>query len=66
MTQPQPNSRAHGFSLRTALFFQGVTSEEAMRKHLDFVYNTTRASKALDITRYRVNDKDPSRLPDMG
>lgn len=59
--------KADGFSLRRALEDQGVTTEDAMRKHLSFVNTTLQINPALDITRYRVSTNDPNRgEPDNG
>lgn len=62
-----PNSRVHGYSLREALINQGVTTEDALKKHLAFVSQTLEIAPALDITRYRANPRDPnSGSPNMG
>jgi hypothetical protein len=58
--------RSDGYSLRDALIKQGVTTEEALRKHLRFVHDTLSVSDQLDITRYRVNKNYPNGGPDMG
>ena len=54
-----------GYSLRHSLELQGVTTEAAMREHLDLVHQTLAVNPRLDITRYRVNKVNPN-LPDMG
>lgn len=58
--------RGDGYSLRDSLVGQGVTTEEAMRKHLSFVHSTLEISDHLDITRYRANRNYPNGGPDMG
>ena len=59
--------RIGGFSLRQSLTDQGVTSEEAMRKHLSFVSNTLQANPRMDIARYRVDPNYPNGgAPKMG
>ena len=47
--------RRTGYSLRVSLENQGITTEEGMREHLSFVYETLKIQPRLDITRYRVN-----------
>ena len=51
-----------GFSLRESLARQGVTTEEAMRKHLAFVSSTLAVNPRLAVNRYRA---DPN-LPNSG
>lgn len=52
----EPQGRAiGGYSLRKSLENQGVTTEEAMREHLGFVYILLSRGVPLDITQYRVN-----------
>ena len=61
------NNRKRGFSLRVALENMGVTTEEAMRKHMEFIRTTEeRTGRLLDITRYRVNPNNPNSVPMMG
>lgn len=55
-----------GFSLRESLIRNGVTTEEAMRRHLAFVHGTIQAVPRLDITRYRPDPNYPNNLPKMG
>lgn len=49
-----------GYSLRKSLENQGVTTEEAMRGHLGFVYECL--PFGMDITRYRVNSENPNAI----
>lgn len=59
--------RSGGFSLRKSLEQQGVTEGPIFRWHLDFVHGMlTGMFPNLDITRYRVNPKDPNAIPNMG
>lgn len=55
-----------GFSLRQSLTQNGVTSEEAMRQHLHFVYGTVQGNPQVRTHRYRPNPKNPNNLPTMG
>lgn len=47
-----------GFSLRTALENQGVTTEEELRAHLATVARALSTRHDLDITRFRAKRKD--------
>lgn len=49
-----------GYSLRESLIAQGVTSEKAMREHLNLVHTTLTVNPALDVTRYRANPNYPN------
>lgn len=51
-----------GFSLRKSLENQGVTTEEAMRKHLSFVYTTLSVNPSMRVDRYRVNSNLPNEV----
>ena len=56
-----------GFSLRKSLESQGVTTEEAMRKHLNLVYTTLTINPLLRVDRYRVDPNYPnSGVPNNG
>ena len=55
-----------GFSLRESLYKQGVTTEEAMRKHLAFVHTTLTINPNIRIDRYRVNPNYPNGTPNHG
>ena len=52
-----------GFSLRQSLENQGVTTEEAMRKHLAFVHTTLAVNPNMRIDRYRVDPNYPNGNP---
>lgn len=52
-----------GFSLRQSLINQGVTTEEAMRKHLSFVHTTLSVNPNMRIDRYRVDPNYPNGGP---
>ncbi len=54
--------KGKGYSLRESLECQGVTSEQAMRDHLNLVYGTLQANPDVDITRYRVDPNNPNNL----
>jgi hypothetical protein len=58
----------HGYSLRRSLENQGVTTEEGMQAHFDFVLTTeSQAGRKIDITRYRINPNNPNMaVPLMG
>lgn len=58
--------RSEGFSLRDSLIRQGVTTEEAMRKHMSFIGKTLAINPNLDITRYRVSRNNPNEGADNG
>lgn len=59
--RPSLNCRAQGFSLRQSLASQGVTEERVIRSHINFVHETLGIAPAVvDITRYRVNERDPN------
>lgn len=49
-----------GFSLRASLEKQGVTTKEAMRKHLNLVYTTLTVNPLLRVDRYRVDPNYPN------
>ena len=49
-----------GFSLRQSLEKQGVTTEDAMRKHLNLVYVTLTVNPLLRVDRYRVDANYPN------
>lgn len=51
-----------GFSLRASLVAQGVTTEEATRKHLALVAETLTVNPLLRIDRYRVNPNYPNEV----
>lgn len=55
-----------GFSLRQSLLNQGVTTEEAMRKHLSFVHTTLSVNPGMRVDRYRVNPNYPNGEPNHG
>ena len=56
-----------GFSLRQSLEKQGVTTEDAMRKHLNLVYVTLTVNPLLRVDRYRVDANYPnSGVPNNG
>lgn len=55
--------RAGGYSLRRSLEDQGVTTEEAMRAHIAFVGKMLSANPSLDIQLYRVDPKNPNKMP---
>lgn len=56
-----------GFSLRQSLINQGVTTEDAMRKHLNLVYTTLTINPLLRVDRYRVDPNYPnSGVPNNG
>lgn len=55
-----------GFSLRKSLENQGVTTEEAMRKHLAFVHTTLSVNPNMRIDRYRVDPNYPNGHPNAG
>lgn len=62
-----PRKSGKGFSLRRALELQGVTSESAMREHLNFAYDALQSNPDFDITTYRADPNEPnSGLPAMG
>lgn len=50
---PAQGRRIGGFSLRTSLENQGVTTEEEMRAHLTEVYEMTRINPKINTCRYR-------------
>lgn len=52
-----------GFSLRESLINQGVTTEEAMKKHLAFVHTTVTVNPNMRIDRYRVDPNYPNGNP---
>jgi hypothetical protein len=52
-------------SLRDRLKAQGVTDEADIRKHLSFIHETLKVNPHLDLTRYKVNQEDPSQI-EMG
>lgn len=55
-----------GFSLRQSLINQGVTTEEAMKRHLSFVHTTLLVNPNMRIDRYKVNPNYPNGGPDNG
>lgn len=66
MTIVENGRKSGGFSLRRSLEDQRVDTEEAMRNHLAFVYQTLQVNERLDITRYRVNKNYPNGGPYHG
>ena len=60
---PREADRMRYFSVRELLEKQGVKTEEGMRVHMNFISKTLMANPNLDLTRYRVNPKNPEGLP---
>lgn len=57
-----PRGNLKGFSLRDQLIALGVTSEAALRQHLETVRVTLEVNPSLDISTYRVNPSDPNMI----
>lgn len=56
-----------GFSLRQSLINQGVTTEEALRAHLNLAYGTIQAlaqfgMPTISVNRYKVSKNNPNQI----
>ena len=51
------------FSLRASLIEQGVTTEDALRNHLAYVYAQERLDPSFPVRNYKVDADVPNRVP---
>lgn len=53
------------FSLRESLVSQGVTTEDALRSHLEYVYFMEKLDPSFPVRNYKVDPNVPNKVPDF-